>query len=102
MTIYDALKKAQEEHDKQTIEIIKDLLDKENIADDREVFVVGAKKTERKREELKAEIKEYYFICETEESVERLIKSLQNVDSEVRVFEGISKNKIKEWEEKIQ
>lgn len=101
MPIYKELKKEQEEHDKQMIEIIKDLLDKENIADDREVFIVEAKETIYREEEYKAEMKEYYFICETEEAVERLIKSLQNVESEVRVFEGISKNKIKELVNKI-
>lgn len=34
-----------------------------------------------------------------EEVVGRLIKSLQNVESNVRVYEGISRNKIKESEE---
>ena len=99
MEIFNELKKVREEHDKQMIKIIKDLLDKENIADDKEVFVVEANTTIYKWEDLKAEMQTYYFICETEEAVERLIKSLQNVESNVRVFEGISKNKIREMEE---
>lgn len=98
MAIYDLLKKVQEEHDKQRLEAIKELLDIMCIADDKEVFVVEITSTMYKWDELKAEQRVYYYICETMESVKRLIKSLQNVESVVMVYEGISKNKIKEIE----
>lgn len=94
------IEKAVKEQESKEIRIIKNLLDEHYVPDDKEVFIVEEAFTEFKWDEHKAERKYHYYICESEEETQRLIKSIENVgiknvEVEVGVVRNISKNKIK-------
>ncbi|MBQ9014454.1 MAG: hypothetical protein IJ094_13055 [Bacilli bacterium] len=97
--LLEVIKKAIKEENKRLTRIIKNLLDEHHIPDDKKVFIVEEALTEFKWDQHKAERKYYYYICESEEEVQMLIKSIENVGVDVGVISNISKNKIKKIEE---